>query len=332
MSTVSTDLKPDSRQNSVGESGSLFWLNVFLLGAEGIAISLWLLYYTSIFPEVAGLLSLGGALAWIGFVCKILSDNRTNELRRWTEIRILGSAGTLVCLSALGLLMAVVGNFRGGVQLEAFQESSESTVHISVIGKQPSDPLHLPPVGQLRWTVWTTWWSPTRVTIKVSGYPNSVVQIRPWQRVAVYVPTSLLRPIVLLRPTVPLIDVVRDTSMTLELVITEAHQLVLKAKVPFDGHAIWIGGDDDIWVPAEIERAWRDKLTASNRISHISFWLPPVAPPEFSLPLRAGQQVKLVLRDSRNEIYATKSFNVTRLRGNREFVQEVELDVPTPTP
>ena len=81
----------------------------------GVAVSMWLIYYTSIFPEVAGLAALGGAFVWLGVVWKFLSDRRKNELLTWSEINVFAGAHTLVCASLLGLLLVLVGNFLGGI-------------------------------------------------------------------------------------------------------------------------------------------------------------------------------------------------------------------------
>jgi len=330
-STATANSKP--AQASVSAAPSLFWLNVVVLCLVGVALSIWLIYYTSIFPEVAGLLALGGALSWIGCVLGLLSESRTTDLQAWTETRVLGSAHTLLILSFAGLVLVLIGNFRGGIQLEPYQESLEHTVQITAVGEALSEPLHLLPGGQLRWTEWTCWWCRTKVSIKVSGYPEKQVEIRPWRRVPVYVPSSLVRPVVLLHPSVALIDAVKDTSMTLEVSITEADHPTLKEKAPFDGHAIWIGGDDDILVPADTEARWLQELTSLKSLNHLSFWLPPVAPPTFHLPLRAGQDITLVLHNNNhNDQYEEVSFKVRPLHSSREFVQEVELDVPPETP
>ena len=274
------------------------------------------------------LLALVGASAWLVIVWQVLSERRKNELQTWTETSVLSSGITLVILSICGLLLVVVGNFRGGIQLEPFQESLEHTVRVTVDGKAPSEPLHLLPGGLVRWTGWTCWWCRINVSIKVSGYPEAAVEIRPWQRVPVYVPSSLLRPVVLVHPSVPLIDAIRDTSMTLQVRVTETNHPTVDETVRFDGHAIWIGGDDDILVPAETEAKWRDALKSIKSTNHLSFWLPPVATPRFKIALHADQDVELVLRKSNNDVYEKVDFNVRPLRSSREFVQEVELDVP----
>ena len=102
-------------QRHIGKPLSLFWPNVVLMVIVGVAVSMWLIYYTSIFPEVAGLAALGGAFVWLGVVWKFLSDRRKNELLTWSEINVFAGAHTLVCASLLGLLLVLVGNFLGDI-------------------------------------------------------------------------------------------------------------------------------------------------------------------------------------------------------------------------
>ena len=185
------------------------------------------------------------------------------------------------------------------ISIRAFQESSEHTVYIVAPRNGSSGPLRLVPSGELRWIGWTSWWSRTRVTIKVSGYPAKVVDIWPCSvREGVYVPSSLVRPVVLLHPSVALMDAVRGTSMTLELIVTDANHEVEHEASSFDGHSIWIGGDQDIQVPAATETRWRDQLKSLNSINHLSFLLPPLAPPQFGGILPAGHNITLVLHTS----------------------------------
>ena len=163
----------------------------------------------------------------------------------------------------------------------------------------------------------------------MSGYPAKVVDIWPWRREGVYVPSSLVRPVVLLHPSVALMDAVRGTSMTLELIVTDANHEVEHEASSFDGHSIWIGGDQDIQV-----RPRRDKMersTESLSINHLSFLLPPLAPPQFGGILQAGHNITLVLHTSDRRAYESVSFRVQPPRSNHEFVQEVELDVPVDT-
>jgi hypothetical protein len=317
---------------SIGPFSSLFGLNLMGLLVLGVAVSAWLLYYSDVFPEVAGLLGLGGAFAWVGFVLKLLRENRISDLQNWTDTTVFSSPRTTVVLSLLAPVLLTAGCFRGGIQLEPFQESLEHSVQIHGVGRPPSVLMHLPPSGQLRWNGWTCWWSPTKVAVKVSGYPEMDVEIHPWKRIPIYVPSSLLRPVVLLRPSVDLIDAVRDTSVTLELTIKEDGKPVARPRAAFDGHAVWIGADADILVPQETEARWHQELTDRKSEQHLAFWLPPLAPPQFNVTLRPGQEILAALRKKNNDIYATTNFRVESLRSGREFVQEEVLNVPSPVP
>jgi hypothetical protein len=318
---------------SAGPFSSAFGLNLMALVVLGVAASAWLLYYTDIFPEVAGLLGLGGTFAWLGFIFKLLKDKRIADLQNWTDTTVFSSARTTLVLSLLSPVLVTMACFRGGIQIEPFQESLEHSVQIHRVGDASSELMHLPPTGQLRWNGWTRWWSPTTVVLKVSGYPEAKFDVHPWERRQVYVPSSLLRPVVLLRPSVDLIDAVRGTSVTLELRIKENGKLVAQPAAPFDGHAVWVGADADIFVPAETEARWRQELADKKSEQHLEFWFPPLAPSQFNVALKSGQQVQAVLRKKNNyDVFATMTFSVEPLRSGREFVQEEVLNVPSSGP
>jgi len=325
-------VKSETGQVPVSPFSSFFGLNLIALIFIGVAVSIWLLYYTDVFPEVAGILALGGAASWVGFILKLLAERRINDLQAWTDNTVFNSPLTAIVLSFFALVLIAAGNFRGGIQIEPIGESVEHTVLIHPVSRSASTLLHLLPSGQLHWTGWTSWWSPARVAVKVSGYPEAVVEVGPWQRVPLYVPNSLLRPVVLLRPSVALIDAVRDTSTFLELTVKDAGRSVAHARTAFDGHAIWVGGDADILVPQETEAAWHQELAALNSVKHLQFWFPPLAPSEFNLSVEAGQEIQVILRKKDNSVYATQSFKVRRLRSSRGFVQDEVLDVPPPAP
>src|SRR5262249_11122561 len=150
-------------------------------------------------------------------------------------------------LSLAGVALLVLGNFRGGLQLQPVQEPTEHTAKIHAAGETTARISTLPVGGTLRWTGWTTWWSPAQVQVKVSGYPERTVSFEPWQRVPVYVPDSLVRPVVLLWPGVDLIDSVRDTKSTLQIKVKQGGQ-TLTRQIDFEGYALWIGGADDLAV------------------------------------------------------------------------------------
>ncbi|HYK89501.1 MAG TPA: hypothetical protein VE398_12070 [Acidobacteriota bacterium] len=332
MGSADKDANPQAASTPASPFASLFGINIIALTLVGLAVSVWLLYYTDVFPQVAGILAFGGVATWVGFVLKLAGEKRMNELQAWTDTAILNSPRTVVFLAFLGLALVVAGNFRGGIQLEPLQESVEHAVQIHPAGKPGSSILRLLPSSPLRWTGWTCWWSPANIVVKVSGYPEAIFQFRPWQRISVFVPNSMLRPVVLLRPSVPLIDAIRDTSVKLELVIKESGRLIAQPEALFDGHALWVGGDEDILVPQEIESGWRQELATLNSIKHLDFLLPPVAPPQFNVPLQSGQEIQVTLRKKDKSVYTLTRIKVRPLRSSREFVQEVMLDVPPSNP
>ena len=133
----------------------------------------------------------------------------------------------------------------------------------------------------------------------------------------------------MLRPSVDLIDTIRDTPITIELTISEAEGQVAQTRAAFDGHAIWVGGDSDVLVPQEMEARWQQELSEKKSEQHLSFWLPPVAPTGFALALRPGQDIQVRLLKKNNDVYAAMHFRVEPLRNSHDFVQEEILNVPS---
>ena len=54
----------------------VFVCNLVLMLSLGVGVSAWVLRYTDLFEEFAGLLALGGLFSWLAFVSKLLPENR----------------------------------------------------------------------------------------------------------------------------------------------------------------------------------------------------------------------------------------------------------------
>jgi hypothetical protein len=308
------------------------WINVGLLLAVAAGSSLWLSYYTDRFPQIAGLLASGGALAWLGIVVSALLGQGGEVLKNWVQTELLNSTSLTLIFSLLAVTLLGLANFRGGLQLEPLQEPMEHSARIHGVGKPEGELFRVPAAGTLRWTGWTNWCSPAQVQVKVSGYPERTFIFEPWQRYQVYVPDSLVRPVVLLWPGSDLIDSVRDTTLTLQVVVKEGNQIVTTRSADFDGHAVWIGGASDLAIPDKLEQKWNGMST-----KRLDFWLSPSAPTEFDMELQPGQEVQaslLILRKNATTGITTKEehtkmiFKVKPLRTSHDFVQEEELNAP----
>src|SRR5262249_9169940 len=150
--------------------------------AFGVALSGWILYYTDYFEIFGGLLSLTGLFSWVAFISKALPDDRLKAMQIALDNRLFNRGSTLARVLLLFLAGTAVARFLGTIQVEAMPEVGDHALWVHSAKSQVSDPTRLPANGIVRSLIWTSWWSPSKVRVKVSGYPALVTPVRPWQR------------------------------------------------------------------------------------------------------------------------------------------------------
>jgi hypothetical protein len=300
---------------------NLFFANLLLILGFGVLASWWLLRYTDWFPAIGGLLALGGAFSWVALISKILSKDRLDALQRAVDDNILNREWTRRICLLLNLSGLVCASFLGSIQVDSVLESSDRAVWVSRPGTAKIDPMQLQPGGHIRKVITTSWWSPAVLTVKVSGYPDKQVEVSPWGRSRIYVPTSLFRPVVLIRPTIDLMDVIHSNPMKLVIRIGNISQAV-----DFDGRPIWLGCDAEVEIPSVLQDVWRNEL-GNRRPSYFQYWLHPR---ELSLPLQiqASDEIEVELQKSNGQPYTTSKFTINPFSRQQDFPQEVVLDVP----
>ena len=280
------------RKENVPEPGlsPLFVTNLVAILLVGVGFCAWILYYTDWFPAIGGLLALGGVVSWLAFVSRVLPDHRLEALQG------LGGPGDPLQPHHADRAGSPGGR-RAGLR-RAFSERSRSSRCASPrtgscgfirSDSAPGDDVRLRAGEVVRRPVWTSWWSSTPLRVKVSGYPDEVVTVRPWRRESLSVPASFQRPVVLLRPRVDLFDLVHNSPRRLSVRVTfpqspssprPAREFLAQSDgqpLKFDGRALWIGCDEDVDIPLRLEAAWRAELAASQRSSMINYWLRPSA-------------------------------------------------------
>jgi hypothetical protein len=314
----------------------LFVTNLLAILAFGVAISAWMLYYTEWFPAIGGLLALGGVVSWLAFVSRILSDERMKGLQGWADRAILCSRITLTVLVLLTVAGLVTASFLGAVQVESVRESADRFLRVDPADSPPGGDVRLRAGHAVRKLVWTSWWKPTAWRVKVSGYPDEVVTVRPWRRESLSVPASFQRPVVLLRPTVDLFDAVHNSPRRISVRVTfpkgpsssrtprEFRTQPDGQPLKFDGRSLWIGCDEDVDIPLRLEAAWRAELSASQRSSLINYWLRPRALTGERVALVVGTEIQVTLFD----LDGNKSEQEFVVRKQSDFLQEEKLDLP----
>ncbi len=276
--------------------------NLCSIGLLGVLFSGWLLRYTELFEIFGGLIALGGIFSWLAFVSKVLPEDRLKSLQNWVDQEIIANAKTWKYVSAVALFLALFGCFWGTVQVEALSSGGAVLIQ-SAQPPEQSEPAWglLSAGGMIRSLVWTTFWSPAQVRVKVSGLPDRVVTVLPWTKQEFQVPHSFRRPVVLLRPSVELTQVLANQPRVL---IVEYRGE--KRENEFKGQALWINCDDDVEVPPDILSRWRDELSHRGLSQLLDFWSPPRALSSAGWQFNPGEKVRftLVSKDDHNTIVA----------------------------
>lgn len=334
MGNQSEQLKENKR---IPHSKAVFVWNVLTFLVIGSLVCLWAQYYTDRLPEIASLLGGGGALVWMTVGIGMLKSNRADEAREWFDATVLGSRifSLMLMLSVVGLALA--STRYGSVQIQSVVEEPDHSVQVRPLGTTSEDWEHLAPADSVRQSVRTSWSQPAKVVVKVKGYPEKVVEVRPFRRVLVYVPNSVRTPVILLRPRIPVIDAARlrspkDTAlMSLEIATVDGTGKAFRETIDFDGHPVLIGTDGDIPMPPELEEQWQaEAKAADNRQDALEIWRTPEAPEQFAIALAPKQEVTVTLKLKRDQSnYAPpQQFIVKPVRSLRSFIQEVVIQGP----
>ena len=274
-----------NRQPAAGPN-LVVW-NVLLTLTIGTLICFWIWRQTDYFEELAAILGLSGILSWVGAFFKIIPENQTEALRTSIYERVVGKPVTLLVLLLLLSFIGVATLFSASVEVATFRESTERAVIVYSLetgtkASQREQSAHisdldfatLKPGGTVRILVWLPRISGSRHVVKVSGYPDKVITLHGWERAELVVPGSFRRPVVLLRPSAGLINLCQSDPDTPRTLIVHRTNSPTPHRIPFDGHAVWLGCDADVRVPDALQVIWDAK--SPNPIARL-FWSFPHA-------------------------------------------------------
>lgn len=309
---------PPAPARETDRLSATFVSNLVLLLVLGLLLSWWIWYYTDLFEAFGGLLALGGLLSWLGFVSRVLPESRLKAIQDGFDRNFMNNGiatGVLVALIAAGILTA---SLLGSVQLESGGESADRFVTITANGRKPVT-LRLPAGGRVRVLIRT----PADLNIKVSGYPSRTAPLSSWSRLAVRVPDSLLRPVILLRPTAGFLNMTRNYK---DLSIRISSEGGILYQAPLTGTALWIGCDEDVLVPAEIISRWKSEVDDPVKL-HL--WSYPRSAGDLSKELPTGGTLLVeILKPERKDPIITRNLEVRPLERKTDYPQVEELDVP----
>jgi hypothetical protein len=315
-----------------------FYWNLGLLLALGVGLSGWVLRYTEWFPALGGLLALGGVFSWVAVVAKVLPEDILKALQE-RSYEVLEHPATRRALVTAAVLLLAAGNFFGGIRIEAAQQAGALSYSIYAQGAAPPDPSPLPPGGTARAAHWTLPWRPRTLAVKVAGFPETEATVKPWASSVVYVPKSLAREVVLVRPSAGLIDTLRNSKLTLEVAIEDSSgKPRCEARVrDYDLRAFWVGGSDDVRVPQWLQDQLRAELPEKENTAYARRWFHPRKLSQSCAQGRLRPGERVVVRLSMQEAdqylpYHTYPITVAALQGPQEFVQLEDLDVAKASP
>jgi hypothetical protein len=297
----------------------VFIANVVVIGLFGLAISLWLLYYTDSFETAASLFALTGAFSWIATVSKLLPKDRLDALQRATDRFILNSWIVLGLILISGGVFAWWANGRGTIQIQSRRDVTDRS--LTLTARSTSEQLPLQAGGRVRFNETTSRSAATEVLVKVSGFPDSRVKLLPWQRVSLHVPSSFLRPVILAKPDVDLIDQ-RDQQLR---VVIKLNGKAVSDSGEFSGYAFWLGGDDDIEIPSALQDSWRDELARRQRPFSVRFWQSPVVLPGNRFELKPQDQLCVELQLADQTVYLRQDIVVKPLQKPQDFPQVEDI-------
>src|SRR5262249_44606977 len=139
----------------------------------------------------------------------------------------------------------------GAIEIRSDSDQADHDVSVAE-ANQPLWQATLPSGGRIRSIFATTFWAPNELRVKVAGYPDKTAQLYPWSRLKYRVPESFLRPVILLKPSGPLIQMLKNNPMKIEITANGT-----KVQRSFDGYSLWIGCDNDVAVPFRLQDSWR---------------------------------------------------------------------------
>jgi len=305
-------------------------LNLFLLVANGVGLSFWLIYYTDLFPVVGGLLGLGGAFAWIAFLANVISDERKEMLQQAVERIVLESrvaTGVMVLIPLLHLFGFAA--WHGTLVIDSLGDAARRVASVHPAGQDAAEDLDRQGVDAgsgLKLLVPTGLFASQRYTVKLSGLPPIDVYATAMTRRHIVAPDEFWSaPVVLIRAEPKVAATAANGHFSLKILL-DGKQVV---DLPYDGQAIWIGTDADTAVPQMRLDRWRLSLAAdqSQEVTLLR-WATPEALTGIG-PLANGNKLEVqVIRPNAGGVFVEGRIAVQGARSEADFPQEVVLRDP----
>lgn len=303
-----------------------FAVNLVLLVVVGVAALAWILDFTDWFPAVGGVFALGGALSWLAFVSRLLKDERLEELQDWADQAIFDNRRTRLSVIAIGIAGLVGACFVGTLELQG--ESGASVPRtVAVRRAAQSVPRRTTLSGTLRLPYLTSWAAPSRLYVKVSGYPEVEATVRPWSRTTLTAPDQFLRPVVVMKPDKDVLQMLVNNPRDLVVRVVSGPRPAELAVPGYHGETMWVGCDEDVDVPGRTLEAWKSELAIREQSQFLHLWSHPRAVTGGPAALNAGDRLTVEVLAGPGRAYARADVTVRPVRVPRDFPQEEEIHV-----
>lgn len=275
----------------------------------GVALGSWLYLFTDWFEIFGTVLALGGVLAWLPFLVKLLSTPVQEKLQARVGSLLFETPQSWKWSLAATLVLLGLSCSLGTLQLDNVQGLGDAAVRC-YSGKDPgAEEAERLPVGSRQRSLWPVWpWSERLVQVKVGGLPVKTVHIRSWVRSRktsekVQITASFLRPVVVLGAVPAVIEnaakeIESKTPYRLWLFLNDAaHDLG-----DYDGKLVLVGCEEkDLPFTTVLhgQEGWDVALSNSP-----GYFLAPRTPPDMPA-LQVGDKMYAELRKADGQRYLT---------------------------
>jgi hypothetical protein len=300
----------------------LFVRNVVALSVVGVAISIWLLLYTDLFPAIGGLLGLGGVLAWIAFLTNLIRKERKEQIQAEIENRVLLARSTIVFAILALVAFAVWAALHGTVVILSPGKGQSRAVELRN-GSATIETIQVPAESSTKTLVWTLQGS-RDLTVKTDGLPELAVAVGPFGRTKVILPGSFLeRPILLARLAPDALAAVKGEKAAVSVSIRDSATGAWRpygSILEYSGENFWIGAAADVQIPTAVEERWRREF---ERIKAAFEPSPPRAV-ESPTPLVPNDQIRVCITAGGTEMAFGEATVLSRKQ--QVFPQELLLE------
>lgn len=238
--------RPGSAKSRSCQKGSgftfVFVINFLLLISIGTAASAWTLRYTDYFPEIGGVLALGGIFSWLAFVSRLIPKETTEGLQKWFAAA-MGSWIFLVFLCGLASAGVYEGGHYAAIRVDASRASEVHDAWLYEAGKGPGTPKRLGEEGRCNILVNVMRSRPANFWLKLPGRPAEQMEnVTPWSRLLRYFPEEFRRTVLLLVPDPDLARLHFDDRPQLEVFVAGRHKFSI---LNYEWYPVWVGSSEE---------------------------------------------------------------------------------------